>query len=63
MSEITPEIVTSLISSVGFPIVCVLFLWQYVRTTMEKFTEPMNENNKMLALLCEKIDHVDRRDD
>ena len=60
MSEITPDVITNMISTVGFPIVCVLLLWQYVRTTMVKFTETINENNRLLAILCEKIEHLDK---
>jgi len=60
MRDFTPDVITNLISGVGFPIVCVLVLWQYVRNTMVKFTETINENNRLLAILCEKIEHMDK---
>jgi hypothetical protein len=46
----------SLISTVGFPIVCVVFLWNYVNTTMKEFTKTMQENTLMLQKLYEKLD-------
>ena len=49
----------SLISTVGFPIVCVIFLWNYVNTTLKEFTETMKENTLMLQKLYEKIDYLD----
>ena len=50
------EIITSLIGSLGFPIVCVIFLWKYINTTMKSFTETMQENTKMLNRVCDKLD-------
>lgn len=50
------ETVVSLVSSVGFPIVCCVFMWQYINSTLKDFTKTMNENTKMLAKLCEKIE-------
>lgn len=44
------------ISTVGFPIVCVVFLWNYVNTTMKEFTKTMQENTMMLQKLYEKLD-------
>ena len=39
------EQVVSLISSVGFPIVCVMFLWKYVNSTLKEFTQTMHEKH------------------
>lgn len=50
------ENVVSLISSVGFPIVCCIFLWQYVNTTMKDFTEIMNQNTRMIEKLIDRLD-------
>lgn len=50
------EIVTSMIGSIGFPIVCCIFLWKYINTTMKEFTNTMNENTKMLTKICERLD-------
>lgn len=45
-----------LISSVGFPIVCVMFLWKYVNTTMKEFTDTMKEVQLTLSKLLQKMD-------
>lgn len=50
------ESVVSLISSVGFPIVCCFFMWRFIQTTIEKFTNAMNDNTKELARLCALIE-------
>lgn len=47
-----------LISSVGFPIVCVMFLWKYVNTTMKEFTETMKEVTHMLTKIMQKMDDI-----
>ena len=36
------EIIVSLIGSLGFPIVCCVFLWKYINETMKEFTKTMN---------------------
>lgn len=57
------ETIVSLISSVGFPIVCCIFMWQYINTTLKDFMKTMNENTKMISKLCEKIDkEVDKHE-
>lgn len=45
-----------LISSVGFPIVCVMFLWKYVNTTMKEFTDTMKDVQLTLTKLLQKMD-------
>ena len=53
------ETVVSLISSVGFPIVCVIFLWRYVNSTLKEFTTTMHENTMMLQKVYDKLDNLD----
>lgn len=53
------ETVVSLISSVGFPIVCVIFLWRYVNSTLKEFTTTMHENTMMLQKVYDKLDTLD----
>lgn len=53
------ETVVSLISTVGFPIVCVIFLWRYVNSTMKEFTTTMHENTMMLQKVYDKLDSLD----
>ena len=50
------ENVVSLVSSVGFPIVCCIFMWRYINDTLKEFTQTMNENTRMIAKLCDKLD-------
>lgn len=55
--------ISTLVGSIGFPIVSCIFLWKYINETMKSFTETMNENTKMLTKLCEKFDNVRREND
>ena len=57
--ELEMETVVSLISSVGFPIVCVIFLWRYVNSTLKEFTTTMHENTMMLQKVYDKLDVMD----
>ena len=50
------ETAVSLVSSVGFPIVCCFLMWKYINTTLKDFTNTMNENTRMIAKLCEKLE-------
>lgn len=50
------ETVVSLISSVGFPIVCCFFMWRYINTTLKDFTNTMNENTRMISKLCDRLE-------
>ena len=52
------ETAVSLISSVGFPIVCCWFMWKYINTTLADFSEMRKENNATTARLCDKIDLI-----
>lgn len=49
------ETVVQLISTVGFPIVCVWFLWRFVTTTMQEVKKTVDANTEAIAKLCEKI--------
>ena len=55
--------ISTLVGSIGFPIVCCIFLWKYINETMKSFTETMNENTKMLTKLCERFDNIRREND
>ena len=59
MDATTMSEAVQLISTVGFPIVCVMFLWRYVNTTMKEFTDIMKENTMALQKLMQKIDDID----
>ena len=56
----------NLISSVGFPIICCIMLWQFQRTTMADFSAKIEKNTEMMTKLYEKIDTLitgERNDD
>ena len=53
---IMEETIVSLIGSLGFPIVCCIFMWKYINTTMKDFTKTIEENTKMLNKLCDRLD-------
>lgn len=55
MDEIM-KYVSTLVGSIGFPIVCCIFLWKYINETMKSFTENMSENTKMLTRIYERLD-------
>lgn len=52
------ETIVSLVSSVGFPIVCVIFLWKYVSTQLREFNQVITENTLMLQRVYEKLDVI-----
>lgn len=54
------ETVVSLVSSVGFPIVCVIFLWKYVSTQLREFNQVITENTMVLQKVYERLDMLGR---
>lgn len=55
--------VTSLVSSVGFPIVCCIFMAKYITTINHQFNEELDKlrtalenNTKVMTRICEKLD-------
>ena len=52
------ENITTLISSLGFPIVACVFLWKFISTTLQEFTRAMNNNTKMLEKVSDSIDRI-----
>ena len=50
----TVNLITSLISTVGFPIVCVVYMWKYINTAQKELTTAINK-------LCDKIDDIGKR--
>lgn len=52
--------IVSVVSSVGFPIVCCFGMAYYINTTLKEFTKVMNEHTVALEKLSTVIDkHVD----
>lgn len=52
------ENITTLIGSLGFPIVACVFLWKFISTTLQEFTKAMNNNTKMLEKVSDSIDKI-----
>lgn len=53
--------IVSVVSAVGFPIVCCFGMAYYINTTLKEFTKVMNEHTVALEKLSTVIDkHVDK---
>lgn len=52
------ENITTLIGSLGFPIVACVFLWKFISTTLQEFTKAMTNNTKMLEKVSDSIDKI-----
>ena len=52
------ENITTLIGSLGFPVVACVFLWKFISTTLQEFTKAMNNNTKMLEKVSDSIDKI-----
>ena len=48
--------IAALISSIGFPIVCCIFMWKYISTTIKEFMKTVEENTRVTQKLCDKLD-------
>lgn len=62
--------IVQLISTVGFPIVFCLLMWKYISdnnaqikdviteftATMREFKVTMTENNRLMTIICDKLD-------
>ena len=47
--------ITNLITTIGFPIVCVIYLWKDKTTTQEKLIQAINNNTAVISKLYDKI--------
>lgn len=54
--------ITTMIGSLGFPIVACVFMWRYINSTMKDFTKTMEENTQALIRLCERLDDIEGSD-
>lgn len=52
--------ITQLISSVGFPIVVCIGMWNYINTTMKELTNVINNNNVALERILAVISKEDK---
>lgn len=52
--------IASVVSTIGFPIVCCFGMAYYINTTLKEFTKVMNEHTVALGKLSTVIDkHID----
>ena len=52
--------IVQMIANIGFPAVCVIFMWRYITQTLKELTEAINNNSMIVQKLVEKFD---KRDD
>lgn len=50
------QAIGNIISSVGFPIFCVIMMWQYINTTQKELTEVIRQNTEVLRKIEGKIE-------
>ena len=55
MEQSSISTITSLISTVGFPIVCCVFMWKFISTTLKEFTEAIGKNTAAINELVNSI--------
>lgn len=48
----------NLIGNIGFPIICVVFMWKYISTTLKEFSDKMEQHTVTLEKLCTKLDMI-----
>lgn len=49
------QAITNIISTVGFPIAVVIYLFYYQKTILDEFRTQMNENTKVMQSLVHEI--------
>lgn len=57
-----PQDVTTMISTVGFPIACTIFMAYYIVTVQKELIKALNEVNITLMKINEHVKDEDERD-
>lgn len=58
------KLISDFITTVGFPIAVVIWLFYYQRTILDEFRKQMNENTQVMQALVREIqEHFHRKDD
>lgn len=60
MENVTVELITSLIGTMGFPICCCIFMWKFINSTLKDFTAMLNKNTQLLEKICDRLDREDK---
>lgn len=56
--------ISDFISTVGFPVAVVIYLFYYQKTVLDEFRVQMTENTKVMQSLVQEIqEHFHRKDD
>lgn len=55
--------ITSLIGSIGFPIVMCIMMFNYMKDEEAKLTDAINELKNVITVLTERIERIDKKDD
>lgn len=55
--------ITSLIGSIGFPIVMCIMMFNYMKDEESKLTDAINELKNVITVLTERIERIDKKDD
>lgn len=55
--------ITSLIGSIGFPIVMCVMMFNYMKDEESKLTDAINELKNVITILTERIERIDKKDD
>lgn len=53
--------ITQLISGVGFPIVCVIFMWRYISGSMQEVVKSLSEITITMNKMCDRLDDLERK--
>lgn len=53
--------ITAIISNIGFPIVCVIFMWKYISTSITDLTKSLTEVTITLNKICDRLDDLERK--
>ena len=51
--------IAQLVSTLGFPIVCCVFMWRHINTTQKEITNAVNRNTTVIEKLLTRIEMED----
>lgn len=47
--------IVQMITNVGFPIACCIFMWRYITSCQKETTESINNNTRIIEKLVDKL--------
>ena len=51
--------IAQLVSTLGFPIVCCVFMWRHINTTQKEITNAVNRNTTVMEKLLTRLEMED----